>query len=321
MTSEFERIRHLRSLFGKAPPGITLGIGDDAALIEPPAVGRIVWTVDACVENVHFRRSMLSWKEVGFRSFMAAASDLAAMSARPLGALSCLSFPRDTPDDDLFALAQGQHQAAQQLSTAIIGGNLSASDTVVVSTSLLGHATDSPRRDGARPGDCVALCGSVGLAAAGLRLLMRDPTHSPTTEAEREALCAWRCPRARIEEGAHAHHASSLIDVSDGLVQDAAHIASASLVRIDIDTTNMISPSLVAVAHHLGMDARSLALSGGEDYALLGTFSNRDVPPGFVVIGSCSVGSGVWVNGTLEVPNGHDHFRQRVATSSTEEDG
>ena len=240
MTGEFERIRYLRSLFGTPSPSVALGIGDDAALIEPPASGRLVWTVDASVESIHFRRDMLSWHDVGYRSFMAAASDLAAMSATPIGALSSLLLPQDFPDENLFALAQGQKHAAQELNTAIIGGNLSAANTVSVTTTHLGSASKAPRRDGARPGDLVALCGDVGLAAAGLHLLLHNPTHHPTSDAEHLALTAWRQPQARITQGMHSQHATSLIDVSDGLSQDASHIADASHVSIHIDTSQLI---------------------------------------------------------------------------------
>jgi thiamine-monophosphate kinase len=309
MAGEFERIRHLRALFGAPPAGVSLGIGDDAALIEPPVDEQIVWTIDACVENVHFRQDIASWEDVGFRSFMAAASDLAAMAAHPIGALSSVSLPRGLEDADLYALARGQSLAARQVGTAVIGGNLSAGDVVTVSTTLLGRTRRAPRRDGARPGDRLALCGDVGLAAAGLRMLLRDPGCSPSDDPERQALLAWRRPRARIKDGLRCGGATSLIDVSDGLAQDALHIASASGVRIDVDTSVVITGSLGVVAERLGVDARELVLSGGEDYALLGTFAETEVPEGFVVGVTCSEGCGVWADGEPAGPTGHDHFR------------
>jgi thiamine-monophosphate kinase len=93
------------------------------------------------------------------------------------------------------------------------------------------------------------------------------------------------------------------------LAQDALHIASASSVRIDVDTSVVITPSLRVVAERLGVDARQLALSGGEDYALLGTFAEGQVPEGFVVVGTCGEGCGVWADGEPAGPTGHDHFR------------
>lgn len=310
MADEFERIRRLRSLFGPPPVGVTLGIGDDAAVLEVPCNEKLVWTIDACVENVHFRRDIASWEDVGVRSFMAAASDLAAMAARPLGALSGLTLPKDLSDEALACLARGQHAAATDLGTAVIGGNLSRSDVVTVSTTLIGSTQRAPRRDGAKPGDVLALCGDVGLANAGLRLLLRTPDLVPTDPAQQAAINAWRRPRARIEDGLRCGPvATSLIDVSDGLAQDAAHIAEASGVRFELHPDVVLTPVLRSVAVSLACDPLTLALGGGEDYALLGTFPPDQVPDGFTIVGACIPGSGVWVNGRRVDQMGHDHFR------------
>lgn len=309
MTGEFERIRQLLSIFGPAPDGVVLGIGDDAAVIDAVADEQIVWTIDACVENVHFRRDIASWEDVGVRSFMAAASDLAAMAARPVGALASLTLPRDLSDEALLSLARGQRIAAQQLGTAVIGGNLACSEIVTVSTTVLGRSSRPPRRDGARPGHVVALCGEVGMAAAGLRFLLRDPAWRPKGQSQRAAIQAWRRPRALIDDGLRCQEATSLIDVSDGLVQDAKHLAEASGVQIALTSEIVLSPSLREVSLQLGLDPVHLALSGGEDYALLGTFVPEAVPAGFVVIGTCQEGDGVWVDGRPGDELGHDHFR------------
>ena len=309
MTTEFERIRSLSTIFGKPTRCVSLGIGDDAALVEPPKDGQLVWTIDACVENIHFRSDMLSWNDVGYRSFMAAASDIAAMAASPIGTLCSVSIPKSATDDILWAIADGQNCAAKEIDTPIVGGNLSACDTVVLSTTVLGKSTHSPCRHGAKPGDVIALCGEVGIAAAGLMLLLRNPTHAASNRAESEALTAWRRPRAKISEGLLCERATSLIDVSDGLIQDADHIASASHVRMRISSESLITESLRSVAHVLDVDAKHLALSGGEDYALLGTFADARVPDGFIIIGVCERGSGVFIDGEPAQIDGHDHFR------------
>src|SRR6478752_4475 len=98
MASEFERIARLRARYGAPPAGVAVGIGDDAAVLTPPPSTKLVWTVDEQVEGVHFERAWLSYEDIGFRAFMAAASDLAAMGAKPHSALSSLSLPRDLPD-------------------------------------------------------------------------------------------------------------------------------------------------------------------------------------------------------------------------------
>lgn len=308
MADEFERIASLHALFGDAPERVRLGIGDDAAVLESPPGAQLVWTIDACVENVHFRRDIASWEDVGVRSLMAAASDLAAMAARPMGALSSLTLPREISDDELLGLARGQQMAASEIASAVVGGNLARGDAVEVHTTLLGWSRAPVRRDGARPGDVVALCGEVGLAAAGLRLLLRDPGFVPRNDDENAALLAWRRPRARIEDGWRCGPvATSLIDLSDGLAQDASHIAEASGVRIDLEP--VVTDALRHVAGLLEEDPEHLALHGGEDYALLGTFPPGCVPEGFVVVGACSAGKGVWVQGREVARAGHDHFR------------
>ena len=111
--SERAKVERLAALFGGAEPmGVSLGIGDDAAVLEPRAGGSLVWTVDAQVENVHFRRAWMSLADIGWRSFVAAASDLAAMGAMPWCALSSLVLPETFDDDALDALAAGQAEAA-----------------------------------------------------------------------------------------------------------------------------------------------------------------------------------------------------------------
>jgi thiamine monophosphate kinase len=108
---------------GWRSPDVRLGIGDDAAILSPPP-GRLVWTVDACVEGSHFERSLLSLEEVGWKSLQAAASDLAAMGAVPIAALSALELPRGFSRDELDDLATGQALAARSARCPIIGGNM-----------------------------------------------------------------------------------------------------------------------------------------------------------------------------------------------------
>src|SRR4051794_30665715 len=114
MTSEFERIARLRSLFQKTTdPAVSLGIGDDAAVLAPTPWSR-VWTVDSAVENVHFSRAWMHFEDVGYRAFMAAASDVAAMGGRAVAALSSLVLPADLTEADFDALAAGLAQAAHE---------------------------------------------------------------------------------------------------------------------------------------------------------------------------------------------------------------
>lgn len=292
--SEDERVELLRAVLGGGEDArVLVGIGDDAAVLAP-AAEPLVWTVDCAVEGVHFRRDLMSLEDVGYRATMAAASDLAAMGAAPLGLLAALVLPESVSDDELAAIARGQREAADVLGAAIVGGNLSRGGELSITTTALGAAPAPLRRGGARPGDALAAAGPLGLAAAGLRLLDRSPpAPSATPEVDEgaveRAILAFRRPLARIEAGLRARAAAgAAVDVSDGLAADAAHLARASGVRVLLDPEALVTPDLAAVAALLGEDPLELALHGGEDYALV--VAGRDVGslPGFTLIGRCA---------------------------------
>ena len=284
VSSEWTRIAMIRAALGGAPGAhVTLGIGDDAAVIAPPGEP-LVWTIDAAVDGVHFRRDLLSLADVGYRSTMAAASDLAAMGARPLGLLAALALPSWLGDDDLAALAAGQREAADAIGAAVIGGNLARAGELSITTTALGAAAHPLTRAGARPGDALWMAGPVGLAAAGLALLMEG--RELDGDAARAAVRAWRRPRARIDDGLRAGSlARAAIDVSDGLAQDLAHLARASGVSAIVDADAVIGAELSIVAASLGRDPLDLALRGGEDYAVVVALAAGAALEGFVKIG------------------------------------
>ncbi|MGK4007703.1 thiamine-phosphate kinase [Sorangium sp. So ce1036] len=360
--SEWTRIEMLRAVLGGAAgERVLYGIGDDAAILAPVALPPaapadaapaesapggprggasagaqelLVWTVDSAVEGVHFRRDLLSFEDLGYRATMAAASDLAAMGARPVGLLAALVLPRDVGDDELLALARGQRAACDALGAAIVGGNLSRGGELSITTTALGAAPAPLRRDGARPGDAVALAGPVGLAAAGFALL--DRGIAPASAAAERAIEAFRRPLARIDAGlraaagARAHAgagadadaaagagARAAIDISDGLAADLAHLARASGVRVLLDPSALVSPDLREAAALLGADALELALHGGEDYAIAVAGPGVGALPGFVTIGRCAPreegASDVALLGpdgqlTSVAARGYDHF-------------
>lgn len=284
--SEDDRIRKLTHVLAQAPrrADVRVGIGDDAAVVGDG----VVMTVDTQVEDVHFRRAWLSFEALGFRSFMAAASDIAAMGARPTFALSSLILPADVTDADVVALGRGQAAAADALGAAVVGGNLSRGP-LSVTTTVLGQAARPLLRDGAKAGDLLLLGGAVGLAAAGLSALMRG-----AADAE-DLVLAWRSPRALMELGvalasADAH---ACIDVSDGLALDLHRMCEASGVGALVSADELLAstPALRDAAARLGLDALDLALHGGEDYALLATAATA--VPGFAVIGRITAAHGV----------------------------
>lgn len=251
--------------------GVDVAIGDDAAVLDAAraaAGGRVVWTIDEQVEGTHFRREFVAWRDVGWRTFMAAASDVAAMGADPWCALSALVVPDTMDDTALEELASGQRDAAEAVGATIVGGNLARGPAFSVATTLLGTCERAVLRSGAVPGDGVWLAGSVGLAAAGLRALGAGAANVAELDV---AVAAWRTPRALIAQGrAMAGLAHAAIDVSDGLACDAGHVADASAVGLMLDEAALrADAALAGAADALAHDALDLALYGGEDYALV----------------------------------------------------
>jgi thiamine-monophosphate kinase len=314
--TERERVELLRAIFADAGGDVLLGIGDDAAVLASPGEP-LVWTVDAAVEGVHFRRDLLALRDVGYRATMAAASDLAAMGARPLGLLSALVLPPNLDDEALGELARGQREAADALGTRVVGGNLARGPSIAITTTALGAASDAMPRSGARAGLAIWMAGPVGLAAAGLALLERGATSSSTSTAERAAIDAFRRPVARISEGLAARpFARAAIDVSDGLARDLGHVARDSDVTAVLDPAALVGPELAEVARSLGLDPLELALHGGEDYALVVVASGGAKLEGFRRIGGCELRGEADVvlvepSGALRPvrERGFDHFR------------
>src|SRR5262249_14599245 len=152
----------LSRVFGAARPtrDLEVGIGDDAAVLR--AQGPLAWTIDTAVEGVHFERSWLGLTELGFRSFQAAARDLAAVGGRPLVALSSVMEQRGISKTKIVEIGRGQARAARSLGCRIVGGNLSRGDALSVTTSVLG-SSGGLTRGVARPGDELWLLGDVGL--------------------------------------------------------------------------------------------------------------------------------------------------------------
>lgn len=295
--------------------GIDVGIGDDAAVLAPVDAS-LVWTIDAQVDGTHFRLDWLGWEDVGWRSFMAAASDLAAMGATPIAALSALALSDAVDDAALDALARGQAEAARAVSAPVVGGNLARGRETSITTTLLGRAERPVLRGGARAGDGVYLAGVVGMAALGLAALQRGAR----LDDPRVAACvgAWRRPRALVDLGlALPGRASAATDVSDGLARDAGHLAEASAVTLVFDADLLSRRSsggaLERASALLGRDLLDAVLyGGGEDYALLAT--SPSPLAGFDRVGAVEAGGpgvallrGDGARAPLD-PRGFDHF-------------
>ena len=313
---ERERVAMLARVLGQVTPArgasdvVQLGIGDDCAVLRARTDG-LVLSVDSVVEHVHFRRAWLTFEQLGYKATMGALSDLAAMGAAPLGVLSSLILPRDVDDDALEALARGQAQACQEAGTSVVGGNLARGEALSITTTVIGDAPTPLRRDGARPGDAVVVAGPLGLAAAGLRALLTDRAGDPVFEP---ALAAWRRPRARLDDGRRlARLATAAIDVSDGLALDLTRMADASGCKVVLSAEALVDARLPPIAAALGVDPLELAVSGGEDYALLATVPHDAELAGLARVGRCAAGEGVVLERaggepTAVQPAGWDHF-------------
>jgi thiamine-monophosphate kinase len=319
MSGEFLLIAELeRQLSGSRTRAVELGIGDDAAVLR---VGRerIVVSVDDQIEGVHFDLRWLSTLDVGYRSLQAAASDLAAMGAKPLAAVASLHVPRGFPQAKLRELARGQAQAARRLGCPVVGGNVARAATLSVTTTVLGRVKKPLLRAGARAGDELWVLGELGLARAGLLLHQQGlSVPSRLRAVARSARTAWARPEARIAAGQRlAGRAHAVIDVSDGLAGDVRHLAAESRVKAVVEAAQLarlMSPELRDLGALLGEPGVALAFTGGEDYALLCAGPSTRRPAGAKVIGRIERGRGseleLETGRRIALGPGFDHLRR-----------
>jgi thiamine-monophosphate kinase len=266
--------RRLEKTFG-IDPRVIVGAGDDAAVVDVNGVA-VVLTVDAQLENVHFRRHWMPPAALGWKALAVSLSDIAAMGARPLAALLAIALRGDEPVDFLDAFYDGATAICQATGTLLVGGDIARSPNGLLVTSMVvGIADDGAvwRRDGAQPGDALLLTGTVGDAAAGLWLL--ENRHGGIAQvADASAHCVRRFrfpePRVRAREALKGFRVHAAIDLSDGLTIDAGRLAHASKVAAVLNLNQLpVSEALKAVAHATGQDPFPWAMGGGEDYELL----------------------------------------------------
>lgn len=319
-TGEFELIARFVERLPAPGPEILIASGDDAAVAGHD--GPVVVSVDAVVEGIHFERPAFSMSSVGSKALASAISDLAAMGAAPRHGYVVAGIPDDLPEDEVLQLADGIARVSEDQGMAIIGGDLVRSPTLMVSVTAIGSELEGVplvSRAGALEGDSVVVTGSVGGAAAGLRLLADGA--GAGTDQELLARQFDPTPRVRAGQSLAEHGAGAMIDLSDGLVADAAHLARASGKRIEIelDAVPFQVGALEVLSDH-PREARIAAASGGEDYELLACIAPdrveivRDELAGdceLTVIGSVSEGEGAELidgDGTPVPTSGFDHF-------------
>ena len=246
-------------------PRVVVGPGDDAAVMRPGGA-LAVTSVDAMVDGVHFRLGVTATHaDAAHRALAAALSDLAAMGARPGEAYVVLGAPEPLRAQDARSLAAALGALAAQTGTLVMGGDVTRAPALMLAITVTGWAERVVTRSGAQPGDLVGVTGELGGAAAGLEVV-EGRARGPETLTARHLR-----PLPRLGEGAAlaAVGAHAMIDLSDGLATDAAHVAAASGADLDLDTAALpVAPGVVQVAAQVGRDPVELALAGGEDFEL-----------------------------------------------------
>ena len=274
---------------------VLVGPGDDAALLRVKQ-GHVVVSSDLMVEGRHFRRVWASGYDVGRRAAAQNLSDINAMGGRAHSLTISLAAPADLPVAWALDLAKGFAEECALVGASVVGGDITRAEEIVVAVTVLGAVAQAPvLRNGAAAGDVLAIAGRQGWAAGGLAVLGRG-FRSPRVLVE-----AYRHPEPPYDAGpaAAAGGATAMIDISDGLLAEAGHLASASGVAIDVRTAELEVPEpLHAVAAATGADPVSFVLGGGDDHALLATFpAGTPLPTGFRAIGTVAEGQGVTVDG------------------------
>lgn len=303
---EFGLIDQVRSEIGQNRH-VLLGPGDDAAHVSTND-GTFVVSTDLLVEGRHFRRDWSSAHDVGRKAAASNLSDINAMGGVATALTVGFGAPADLPAAWAVEMVRGFEIECAHVGAHIVGGDVTASDSIVIAVTAMGDAVRPVLRSGAMPGDVVAFAGDLGLAGAGFATLSRG-FRSPKAAVE-----AHRVPHPPYAAGPQAAGAgaTSMTDVSDGLLADLGHVAEASDVAIDLDSTSFIVPEAVAtVSEALGRDPMEFMLTGGDSYALVATFSSETtIPSGWTRIGVVRDGEGVTVDGQpYDGPAGHQHYR------------
>ncbi|HEY8017903.1 MAG TPA: thiamine-phosphate kinase [Actinomycetota bacterium] len=314
--SEQELLAAIHRVLSGAGPGVIVGVGDDAAVVAPGS-GELVLTTDALVEGSHFSRSTASARDIGYKAIVVNVSDIAAMAASPRFALCALTLSDAVDVAWVMELFGGMREACDEHALSLVGGNLARGPEVTVAVTVTGEVAPgrAVTRAGARPGDVLVVTGSLGAAAAGLRL---SSGRTPPSDEERAAILRHLRPTARVgEAGVLARcGATAMIDVSDGLTLDLSRLCAASGVGARVRVADVpIGPA--AGLHE--------ALGGGEDYELVATLpdaaragaAREELDEAFGV-GLAEIGAIVSEPGLLAVdatgaevrltPAGWDHF-------------
>ena len=306
--SEAGLIAQLRDLFHTSfQTGVEIGIGDDAAVVLA-SNKKVVATVDMAVEDIHFKREWSTPFQIGAKLTTANLADIFAMGATPKYLLVAAAITEVNNSQMVSELAKGIRSVADKFKVAVIGGDLSRAEKMSLSITALGEISEKPiTRSGAKVGDIVYVSALPGLSAAGLAILTRG-LDRPRYVVEAHLNPKLSAPNKMIQV------ATSMCDISDGLVTDASHIASASTVRINLSKNKLISGSdfkdLAELAVELGEQVFDWILTGGEDHFFLATVDPKNASDEIgLEIGVVEAGGGeVVLDGEKIQKAGYQHF-------------
>ena len=306
--SEAGLIAQLRDLFHTSfQTGVEIGIGDDAAVVLA-SNKKLVATVDMAVEDIHFKREWSTPFQIGAKLTTANLADIFAMGATPKYLLVAAAITEVNNSQMVSELAKGIKSVADKFEVAVIGGDLSRAEKMSLSITALGEISEKPiTRSGAKVGDIVYVSALPGLSAAGLAILTRG-LDRPRYVVEAHLNPKLSAPNKLIQV------ATSMCDISDGLVTDASHIASASTVRINLSKNKLISGSdfkdLAELAVELGEQVFDWILTGGEDHFFLATVDPKNASDEIgLEIGVVEAGGGeVVLDGEKIQKAGYQHF-------------
>ena len=277
MTSEEKLIERVCRRFPSNRAGLSVGIGDDAAVLRPRVGTEWVFTTDTFLENVHFLRQVHPAKAIGFKALARATSDIAAMGARSRYFFLTLGLPEACAEPWLDHFLGGMARAARRFGLILAGGDTTKYPLVVASLTVMGEI-DRGRailRSGARPGDLLCVSGRLGEAELGLRLVQRR-LHTRGRWTKLVEKHFYPEPRLALGQWLSRHRfATSMIDTSDGLSTDLGHLCEASVVGAIVWASKIPVVRIPRELRRLCPDPLDLALNGGEDYELLFTVPKR----------------------------------------------
>jgi thiamine-monophosphate kinase len=301
MASESELIAALAAVFKHSDRNVLIGIGDDGAVIAP-SQNKSVLAADMAVEGVHFNRKWSTLREIGAKITAANLADIYAMGGDPKYLLVSAGLTADFGIAEITELATGIAEEAALVGASVVGGDISRAEQLVISISVFGEVENPITRSGAKIGDSVIISGLPGKSAAGLIQLQSGVADSSFVSAHKKPFVNYQL--AKKFQGVNA-----MCDVSDGLLSELNHIASASGVGIELDS-KLISeiPGFKELETATNEDIWELVLSGGEDHVFVATTSS-DIPEGAHLIGKVVSGTGVKVSEISKLPaTGFRHF-------------